>query len=233
MSDRETMSATPDCGGDAAAYVLGALEPQEVQAFRLHMQQCAVCRDEVEALTGVVHALPMAAHQYVPAPDLKRRVMREIRSEQALAGRLPARRRPNWAGRRRRELRAGLAAAVLAAGGVLAGIELSAGAAVAVFQARVSGIAGSAQLRVANDRGELVVRHLTPPGHGHVYEVWLQSGAAAPVPASVLFGVNASGNADVGIPGRIRGVSAVMVTQEPLGGTPKPTHTPVIVARIA
>lgn len=224
------MSATPDCGGDAAAYALGALEPQEAEAFREHLQQCAVCRDEVEALTGAVRALPMAARQYEPPPGLKQRIGREVRRDA---------RRPQGAGVRRRmvlrgprELAAGIAAIAVAAAGAVTAIELSAGVAATVIQAKVSGIAGSAQLRVASGHAELVLRHLTPPGHGHVYEVWLKSGSAAPVPASVLFGVNTSGNADVGIPRQIHGVSAVMVTKEPLGGTSKPTTTPVIVATI-
>ena len=71
------MSGTHDCGGDAAAYVLGALEPGEAEAFRAHMHECAVCRDEVEALGGVVQALPMAAPQYLAPRGLRRRVMRE------------------------------------------------------------------------------------------------------------------------------------------------------------
>jgi anti-sigma-K factor RskA len=121
---------------------------------------------------------------------------------------------------------------VVATAAVVTGIELSAGAAATVFQARVTGVSGSAQLRVTGERGELVVHHLTPPGHHRVYEIWLQSGAAAPVPASVLFPVNSSGNANVGIPERLHGVTAVMVTSEPAGGSPKPTHAPVIVARL-
>jgi Anti-sigma-K factor rskA/Putative zinc-finger len=198
MSEREPMSETPECGGDAAAYVLGALEPHEVEAFRAHMQECAVCRD----------------------------VRHQPRAEAAAALR-----RPWW--RRPRELFAAGAATVLASAGVVVGIELSAGVAATVITAKVSRIAGSAQLRVSNGRGELVVSHLTPPGHGHVYEVWLQRGTAAPVPASVLFGVNASGDADVGIPSRMHGISAVLVTAEPLGGTLKPTAEPVIVAKLS
>ena len=73
------MSGTHDCGGDAAAYVLGALGPREAEAFRAHMHECAVCRDEVEALGGVVQALPMAAHQYEPPGELRRRIMRDVR----------------------------------------------------------------------------------------------------------------------------------------------------------
>jgi hypothetical protein len=33
------------CGEDAAAYVLGALEPAEVEAFRRHMVDCGACRE--------------------------------------------------------------------------------------------------------------------------------------------------------------------------------------------
>ena len=79
-----------DCGGDAAAYVLGALDPVEVSAFEKHLAECAVCRDEIESLRGVVQSLPMAAPQY-PAPRrLRRRIMSAVREEQAAAR--PARR---------------------------------------------------------------------------------------------------------------------------------------------
>jgi anti-sigma-K factor RskA len=235
MTDREPMSGTTDCGGDAAAYVLGALEPQEADAFRLHLHECAVCRDEVEALGGVVQALPLAADQYEAPRGLRSSVLREVRRERPVAARSGARRGTSWRGLRGpRELLAGAAAVLVAAGGAVTAIELSAGAAVSVFQARVTGVSGTAQLRVTSGHAELVVKHLTPPGRGRVYEVWLQSGGAAPVPASVLFGVNASGDADVGIPKMLdHRVSRVMVTQERLGGSPKPTHRPVIVARIA
>jgi anti-sigma-K factor RskA len=230
MTERESMSGTPDCGGDAAAYVLGALGPEEVEAFRAHMLECAVCRDEVAALGGVVQALPMAAHQYEAPRGLRHRVLREVRSGPPVASRPAVLRRPTWRGR---PLIAGAAAVVIAAAAVVTSIALTAGPGPRVIPAQVAGITGSAELRVSGVHAELIVRHLTPPGHGHVYEVWLQKGRAVPFPASVLFGVNPVGNADVGIPRGIRGVSAVMVTQEPLGGTPRPTRAPVIVARVA
>lgn len=225
------MSGTTDCSGDAAAYVLGALEPQEAEAFRAHLHDCAVCRDEVEALGGVVQSLPLAAHQYEPPRGLKRSIMREVEREQNAAARQVVRPRPRW--RTPRQLFAGTAAGlVAAAAAVTAVIELSAGAAATVVTAQVVG-PGSAQLRVTNGHAELVVRHLSAPGHGHVYEVWLKRGQAAPVPASVLFGVNSSGNADVGIPKAVAHRETLMVTQEPLNGSPKPTSSPVIVAHLA
>lgn len=225
------MSGIHDCGGDAAAYVLGALEPGEAEAFRAHVEKCAVCRDELEALGAAARVLPVATRQYAAPRDLRRRVLREVRREAAANRRVgPRRGGLTLAGGR---VLAAAAATMATAAAVVAGIELSAGTVATVIQARVSGIAGTAQLRVTGAHAELVVRHLAPAGQGHVYEVWLQRGSAAPVPASVLFAVNTAGDADVSIPTAIHGVSAVMVTPEPLGGTARPTRAPVIVARLA
>jgi len=232
MTDRRAKSETHDCGGEAAAYVLGALEPAEVEAFRRHLEQCAVCRDEVDILSGVVQVLPMAAPQVQPPKRLRRRVLRGVRSQPGPANAVP----------RQAQLRfppprlavATLSAAILAAGAIFAGVELSGGgSSTRVIQARVSGVSGSAQLRVTGAHGELVVRHLTPPPPGHVYEVWLKRPGANPVPASVLFSVNSGGSAEVGLPGALNGISKVMVTPEPQGGSPAPTHAPVIVASLA
>jgi anti-sigma-K factor RskA len=102
-----------------------------------------------------------------------------------------------------------------------------------MIQARVSGIAGKAQLRVADEHGELIVRHLSPPPAGHVYEVWLKPGRGAPEPAGVLFNVTSVGSAELKLPVSLRRIGQVMVSPEPTGGSPAPTHTPVIVARIS
>jgi hypothetical protein len=87
-------------------------------------------------------------------------------------------------------------------------------------------------VRIAGGRAELVVEHLSPPPPGHVYEVWLKASRPAPVPASVLFSVSPTGRADVTLPQGLRGVREVMVTPEPAGGSPAPTHAPVIFATI-
>ena len=71
MSEFERRDERPDCGHDAAAYVLGALEPHEVEPFRRHLRGCVVCRDEVAALGEVVAALPMAAPQLAVDPALR------------------------------------------------------------------------------------------------------------------------------------------------------------------
>jgi anti-sigma-K factor RskA len=232
MTDEERMSGSHECG-DAAAYVLGALDPQELEAFRAHLEQCTICRDEVAEFGLVMEALPIGVPQQRVSRSMRRRLMREVRSEPRAAGR-PARRAVAWspAALGRRGWAAAGAFSTVAVAAVVAVLTLGSGAATSVFQAQVSGIAGSAQVRVTNGRAELVVRHMTSPGRRHVYEVWLESGNSKPVPASVLFGVSAGGNATVGLPAELHGVSAVLVTQEPLGGSPAPTHAPVIIAKL-
>lgn len=230
MSDQEAMSGTQDCGGDVAAYLLGALGPAEAEAFRRHLEQCVVCRDEVDSLGGVVQALPMAAPQVRPPKRLRRNVMRAVRDEPKAAS------KPRASMLRLPAPRAAVAAlsALVAAGAVVGAVKLFAGGTGGtVIHAQVSGIPGSAELRLTGGRGELIVRGLTPPPSGHVYEVWLKAPGAEPVPASVLFTVNAAGGADVSLPEKLRGVSQVLVTPERTGGSPVPTHRPVIVASLS
>ena len=231
--------ATHDCGWDAAAYALGALEPAEAEAFRRHLGECVVCRDELTALIGVAQALPMAAPQHAAPRRLRRRVMRTVRvqpksDERPRRYRLDG--RGSLAGVAALDPRALAGAAVAVCGAMAIAIAGGGGATgprTRVIQASVSGVSGSVELKMSAQRGELVTRHLSPPPAGHVYEVWLKAPGRAPRPASVLFTVNAQGGADVGIPESLRGISAVMVTPEPAGGSRVPTHKPVIFAQLA
>jgi anti-sigma factor RsiW len=240
MSESTNMSGIHDCGGDLAAYALGALEPAEAEAFETHLAGCAICRDEFEALRGVVQALPMASPQY-PAPRrLRRRIMRTVAEEPSPAHHTAPTSRLRRAPRRGRAWSPGLAlggAVAAACVAVVLAITLTghgSGRNARLIRAQVTGGAhGSAELRVSGTRGELVVHHLTAPSRDHVYEVWLKSPRSAPVPASVLFSVSSAGNADVGLPRSLRGMSVMMVTSEPDGGTLHPTTPPVIVAQLS
>jgi hypothetical protein len=104
---------------------------------------------------------------------------------------------------------------------------------VRVIQARVTGSPGTAEVRVAGGHAELIVRHLSPPPAGRIYEVWLKRAGQPPSPTSALFSVTTTGAGDVGVPGDLGGVSEVLVTQEPAGGSLVPTDAPVIVATLA
>ena len=233
-------SGKHDCGTDAAAYVLGALEPAEAEAFSRHLDTCVVCRDEVAAFQHTASALAMTPPQHRAPRGLKRRVMRAVRESdadaQAQAQGAPARRpqrfgsgsfvaRPAVAGL------AALAVVVVVIGVIIVGSNGSSGT--RTITAAVTGSPGTAQLSVSGGHGQLVMRNFPQPATGHIYELWeLRSGAKAPQPTGTLFSVNSSGAGNVGVPGGLHGVSKVLVTQEPAGGSLAPTTAPVIVASL-
>jgi anti-sigma-K factor RskA len=231
MTDQDQMPETRDCGGNAAAYVLGALEPGEAEAFRDHLDTCVVCRDEVAAFQQVVDALPMAAPQQRIPPGVRRRVRRRVRNEPKIA---VAPDRPRR--RVRAVLRPAVAGAltIAAALAVVGGLELSSGGSggVRVIRASVIGLPGSAEIRLRSGRAELIVNRLSPPPAGRIYEVWLKRAQRPPSPTNALFSVTTTGAGDVDVPGDLRGVNEVLVTPEPAGGSRVPTHAPVIVARL-
>jgi anti-sigma-K factor RskA len=227
------MPADRDCGADAAAYALGALEPEEAEAFRRHLSTCSVCQDEVANFEQANAALAVSVPQVRAPRGLRRRIVRAARAEpkrQASAG--PRRRRPALTVAIPRPA-LGAALGLLAAGGGAAGIvAASSGPALQVIHAQVIGSSGRAVVRVSGGHAELVVRRFPAPPRGRIYEVWLKRGGRPPSPTRALFSVTSSGSAEIGVPGSLSGVDAIMVTPEPQGGSPTPTRPPVIVARV-
>lgn len=231
---RNQLTPERNCGGDVAAYALGALEPAEAEAFRAHLETCTICRDELAVFQNVVGALPLAAPQYKAPRRLRRRVIREVRNE--AVGARPDETRGRVAGPARLirgrpalALSAALAVVVIAIGGIVVGNSGS--ARTRVYAAQVVG-RGTAELRVTSGQGQLVVHHFAPPPRGKIYEVWLARPGKPPAPTSALFSVTNSGNGDVEVPGSLRGVAEVLVTPEPAGGSQVPTHAPVIKAEL-
>jgi len=55
-----------------------------------------------------------------------------------------------------------------------------------------------------------------------------QTRDAAPAPTNALFGVTRAGSASVSIPGDLHGVTEVLVTHEPVGGSSAPTSAPFL-----
>jgi anti-sigma-K factor RskA len=235
MSARDDMSGSRECGGDVAAYALGALDPHEAEAFRRHLATCAICRDELSSFEEVVDTLPLSSPiQHAPAA-LRRRVMQAVDSEpkpasaQRRAAAAP-RRRPRW---RIPPAALALGTALAVAVAVLVGVESNSSQSngARIIHAQVSG-RGTAELQLAGGHAELVLHHFAAPPPGQIYEVWLKRGTRSPSPTSALFSVTAAGNGDVGVPGSLRGVSQVLVTPEPAGGSETPTNPAVISAAL-
>ena len=238
------MSSTPEHGldcerhTDAAAYVLYALEDAEARAFDEHLHDCAVCREEVAQLQSVADALAVGVPRTEAPPALAARIMATVHSEAELlsaAGHDADRVAP--ARRERRGLVPALATALALAAGLLIGafaINTGSSQSTQVIHAAVAipGGGATADLRKVGSHLQLVVEGMPAPPPGHIYEIWLEHGTAAPEPTDALFSVTKTGDGSVGVPGDLHGVSDVLVTAEPLGGSLKPTRTPVIVAKV-
>jgi anti-sigma-K factor RskA len=219
------------CGESAAPYVLGALSDDEHEAFRRHLDSCAVCREEVAALQVVASALPAAAPQLSAPPALKRRVMASVHEDvrrgdaREVVGSRP---RPRW----RPMLASAAIAVAVAAVAAIAVFSGAGGGGTRVIRAEVTPRGASASLRVSGDRAQLDISGLPQTPAQRVYEVWVKR-SGGPQPTDALFTVTARGDATVGVPGSVHGVKVVMVTSEPLGGSRVPTSAPVIVAHVS
>ncbi len=224
---------------DAAAYVLYSLSETEAQAFGEHLRTCVECREEVGALQPVADALGVGVPRVEAPRELGSRIMAAVHPEAELFGVLgeeadraaPARRS------RRRGLVPALAAVCALAIGLLVGalaINTPSSEHAEVIRAIVvsPGSHATADLRKAGGHVQLIVEGLPAPPPGRIYEVWLERGAQEPEPTDVLFSVTHTGHGTVAVPGGLQGISHVLVTDEPLGGSPKPTRKPIIVAKV-
>src|ERR1700744_5393103 len=151
MSNRDRTTDHRECGGDVAAYALGALDAAEVDAFRRHLQTCSVCQEGLTAVQHVVDELPLAATPHKAPSAIRRRVLREVKADaRAAAGSARRARRPRW-----RMPRPALAVgvSVLVAAAVVAAVvsNSSSGPSARVITGQVIG-PGTAQLRIASGR---------------------------------------------------------------------------------
>jgi len=224
-----------DVHANVAAYVLGALPEEEHAAFVEHLASCVACREEVCSLGVVAAALPALAPPQ-PAPgELKRRVMdtvdREAREQEAArTGRqrpVPARRAGDGLGWR--PAFAGLAVAAVIAVFAVVLFTSGGGGGTKVFRAQVSAPRAFASVTVSGGHAQLTVAGMPQSPPNHVYELWIKR-AGEPEPTDALFTVSRTGAATVGVPGSVQGVKELLVTAEPLGGSPHPTRTPIIIA---
>ncbi len=234
MSDEELPEMHSGCGEDAAPYVLGALTDEEHEAFLAHLDSCAICRDEVAALQGVVSALPASVAQLSAPDEIKRRVMATVNSEAGLrGGGAPATRRRAARGRGLGRL------GLLAPAGALAAVVLAvvllssggSGSGTRVIRAQVTVPRASVSVSLSGGHAQLNLARMPQSPPDHVYEVWVKRGGA-PQPTDALFTVSSAGSATVGVPGSVTGVKEILVTAEPTGGSKVPTSTPVIVANL-
>jgi hypothetical protein len=136
---------------------------------------------------------------------------------------------------RARSIGVAIACAVLALGVTLT-IVLSRsdqGGSAGLLSSSANSGAPLASLRHIGQGGELEISGLPEPPIGEIYEIWLARPGQPPQPTDALFTVTSIGGAAVAIPGELRGLDAVMVTAEPIGGSSSPTSSPILRVALA
>jgi anti-sigma-K factor RskA len=212
---------------ELAAYLLGALEPGEAAALERHLAGCEVCRTELEWLRPAVQLLPESVPRVEAPPELRGRLMEQVRSEAESAPAPSRTRRWNLAGWTPRPL-AGLAALALVVAAVAAYAIGSGDSGGASTTTVVAGHSPGVVAKVVRDGGSgtlhLTNLHQLPPDK--VLQAWVQRGKRV-VSAKTLFVPNQDGTASATIDD-MEGVNTVMVTAEPRGGSVQPTSAPIV-----
>lgn len=225
---------------EIAAYMLGALSREETKNLEQHAQGCERCREQILWLAPALQALPESVERIEPRPQLRSRLMSEVRADARREGAAADAQTGKAGGRIADWLRrlgsgpmglrpvVGFGVALLlvvAVGGyaVFGSAEpttISAGEAPGVTAELVRDDE-SATLRLAN---------VGPLPNNRVLQAWVErDGEVEPVPA--LFAPDRSGRASTTIED-MDGVETVMVTREPAGGSDVPTSKPFVAVPI-
>jgi anti-sigma-K factor RskA len=210
---------------DLAAYMLGALTPDEVAEFERHLEDCEHCRGEMRWFEPALQALPESVERQEPPPRLRAALMAEARAD--------AEPQPRAATTKRRSrgwfLRPAVGFAVLVLALAIAGYEIGKGG---------SDDGGDASPLVTHENG--ITMKMVPEGDGgtlhlanlhqlppdKVLEAWVRrEGKIEAVPALLV--PDRKGQAETAV-ADMSGVDTVMVTEEPQGGSATPTGDAVI-----
>jgi anti-sigma-K factor RskA len=224
---------------DLAAYLLGALEPEESESMERHLDGCERCRDELRWLRPAIDLLPESVPPLEPPVDLRARLLAEVRADAAAAKAAagpraahPAAPSPLLTRLRGFILRPAVAMATVALiVAVAAGYAVRGGGGTETTTV-VGPVDGSvrATLERSGDSGTLEMVGLKQLPRDDVYQAWVQRDGR--IEPSSLFEARRDGTASAAIPHQLDGADAVMVTREPRGGSKQPSSTPIVTVKL-
>jgi hypothetical protein len=227
---------------EVAAFALGSLDAAQIEDFRGHLKGCKRCQDELAWFAPAVRALPEAVAQQKAPEALKVRLMEEVRADVAAEAKQAGaeeRRERNASRKGFREWVAGLDIAGLTwkplAGMAAVVLIVAAGVGYLVGNGGGSDLQTTevtqpngivAKVVNKDGQGELVLAGVDQPKNGKVLEAWVARGESVE-PVKETFSPDEAGNASTEI-ADLKGVDAVLVTEEPQGGTKVPTMEPFV-----
>ncbi|MFC8290574.1 anti-sigma factor domain-containing protein [Streptomyces sp. NPDC057250] len=243
-----------DVHGLAAAHALDAVAPLERQAFDEHLRACAECKHEVAEFQATAARLAAAASQ-APRPAMKQRTMSAIDGVRQLPPRLTAgtSREGRDGGLQRRGLFFAPAARVA---GVVAlfgralwqqqenedlrqlarrtaqhlgdlSTVLTAPDARTTYGETSNGALTAVTFSNRQKKTVFTAAGLPVPAPGKTYQLWLSHDGTMR-PAGFIHN-----DATVLIDGDTTGAKAVGLTVEPVGGSPRPTTTPLLLMSLS
>lgn len=215
---------------DLAAYMLGALDADEVTGFERHLEGCKRCQEELRWFEPALQTLPEAVERQEAPPSLRANLMAEVREDvrEVESRSAPTRSWRNWI----LKPAVGFAVVALLVAGVV-GYEVGkddsgpgGGASTVVRQ--VDGL--TVKMVQEGSAGTLQIEGLEPLPSDKVLEAWVErEGEVEAVPA--LFVPDRHGHAEATI-ADMTGVEVVMVTEEPPGGSEAPTGEPIMSMKV-
>lgn len=234
-----------------AGWVLGALDGDELERVRAHVETCPICRETAMRLGRAVGALPLEVEEVDPPAGLRERILAAAAtsrgSTESVA--LPKTRTKQYrpatlAGRPRGWVPAYAAAATVVLAlvvGLIAGdlVGRQAPLPAAVVRSALAGhqALASAKANVIDLRSDGVVlvdfSGLPQLDSGKVYEIWLITAGGRADPAGV-FVPDANGSKFVLVAKSLSGYAQMAVTIEVApDGTQQPTQQPDLYGNVA
>jgi anti-sigma-K factor RskA len=219
----------------SGAYVLDALSPEEAEEFRLHLEQCQACRDEVRELREAAATMG-ASEALAPPADLRARVLAAADRQPQLPPRVTTLERTRSFPTRFAVVAAAIVVVLAGAVGIVLSqrSEEQPPVAAAVSQVFDAADAKTATVDTANggrvtvatsqQLGRMALETDTLPElrDRHVYQLWAVHNGT-PTSAGVVRDLDAGAAMAMPAAG-----TTVAITIEPAGGSAEPTTKPIV-----
>lgn len=219
----------------SGAYAVDALDELERERFKRHLADCVECQVEVESLraTSAVLAETTAV---APPPELRERLMSEIRTVRPLPPQVPAPRsrfRRPWLGL---TMVAASVILVLGGAGIVVWQQSQTPDVVSVsdqvlqaddaerYRLELSGAEATLVRSESKGKAVLVTKDMPPAPEGSVYQIWWQDETDSMVSAGLM---PQGSDQTVVLDGDATLAKGAGITVEPAGGSSAPTSDPI------